>query len=88
MFGAAFVCLADLAYQNSGWVQFGYRFACDYMIVLFALIAMGGRKLKGFGFIAALVFAVVVNTFGAITFDRLYQFYDDDNTQERVFQPD
>jgi hypothetical protein len=29
-----------------------------------------------------------VNTFGAITFDRLYQFYDDDNTQERVFQPD
>lgn len=88
MFGAAFVCLADLAYQNSGWVQFGYRFACDYMIVLMALIAMGGRKLKGPGFIAALIFAIVVNTFGAITFDRIYSFYDDDNTQERVFQPD
>ncbi len=88
MFGAAFVCIMDLAYQNSGWVQFGYRFACDYMVVLFALIAMGGRKLRGPGFIAALIFAIAVNTFGAITFDRLYQFYDDDNTQERVFQPD
>ena len=88
MFGAAFVCVMDLAYQNSGWVQFGYRFACDYMVVLIALIAMGGRKLRGPGFITALLFAIAVNTFGAITFDRLYQFYDDDHTQERVFQPD
>jgi hypothetical protein len=31
----------DLLYQNSGWVQFGYRFATDYMIVLFVLIALG-----------------------------------------------
>jgi len=29
-----------------------------------------------------------VNTFGAITFDRAGQFYDTDNTQTVLFQPD
>lgn len=84
---AALVCLSDLMYQNSGWVQFGYRFSLDYMIVLFVLLALGGRPFRG-GFHAALVFALVVNTFGAVTFDRAWQYYDDDYTQERVFQPD
>ena len=36
----------------------------------------------------ALVFAIAVNLFGAITFDRASMFYDDDGTQERLFQPD
>ena len=84
---AALVCLSDLMYQNSGWVQFGYRFSLDYMIVLITLLALGGRPLRG-GFHAALLFAIAVNTFGAITFDRAWQYYDDDYTQERVFQPD
>lgn len=86
--GAALVALMDLLYQNSGWVQFGYRFATDYLVVLIVLIALGGRKLRGPGFIAAMIFAIAVNLFGAITFDRAHQFYDDDATQERVFQPD
>ncbi len=85
---AALVAIMDLLYQNSGWVQFGYRFATDYMIVLFVLIALGGRKIRGPGFVTALVFAIAVNLFGAITFDRAWQYYDDDNTQERLFQPD
>lgn len=84
---AGLVCLSDLMYQNSGWVQFGYRFSLDYMVILFALLALGGRPFRG-GFHLALVFAIVVNTFGAITFDRLWQYYDDDSTQDRVFQPD
>jgi hypothetical protein len=34
------------------------------------------------------VFAIVVNTFGAVTFDRYHQFYDDDSTQQVIFQPE
>lgn len=85
---AGLVALLDLMYQNSGWVQFGYRFATDYLVVLFALIALGGRKIRGPGFVLAMIFAIGVNTFGAITFDRGGRFYDDDPTQDRIFHPD
>ncbi len=85
--GVAIVGGWDLLYQNSGWVQFGYRFALDYMALLFVLLAVGGRPFRG-GFHLALVFAIVVNTFGALTFDRAWEYYDDDRTQDRVFQPD
>lgn len=81
------VAMLDLCYQNSGWVQFGYRFALDYLPPLFLLLALGQRRL-GWGFGALLAFAIVVNTFGAITFDRAGQFYDTDNTQTVLFQPD
>lgn len=84
---AAVVAIWNLMYQNSGWVQFGYRFALDYMPVLFVLLALGGRRF-GSGFVAAMLFAIVVNTFGAITFDRAWQYYDDDGSQERLFHPD
>ncbi len=84
---AALVCLSDLMYQNSGWVQFGYRFSLDYMVLLIVLLALGGRPFRG-GFHLALLFAIVVNTFGAVTFDRVWGYYDDDGTQERIFQPD
>ena len=84
---AGAVCLWNLLYQNSGWVQFGYRFALDYLPFVFVAIALGGRRF-GPGFLAAMVFAIAVNTFGAITFDRAWQYYDDDGTQDRVFQPD
>ncbi|NOY91304.1 MAG: hypothetical protein GXP55_08845 [Deltaproteobacteria bacterium] len=81
------VALLDLCYQNSGWIQFGYRFALDYLPLLFLLLALGRRRF-GWGFGALLAFAIVVNTFGAITFDRAGQFYDDDGTQTVIFQPD
>jgi hypothetical protein len=80
------VALLDLCYQNSGWVQFGYRFSLDYMPGLIVLLALSRRRL-GWGFLAVLVLAVAINTFGAITFDRT-TFYDDDATQDRLFQPD
>jgi hypothetical protein len=81
------IALIDLCYQNSGWIQFGYRFALDYMPLLIVIIALGRRRF-GPGFYACLLFAVVVNTFGALTFDRSWRFYDDDSTQNRLFQPD
>jgi len=33
----ALVALPSLFYQNTGWVQFGYRFSNDYVVFLFAL---------------------------------------------------
>jgi hypothetical protein len=81
------VALLDLLYQNSGWVQFGYRFSLDYMPPLIVLLALSRRRF-GVGFGVLLALAIVVNAFGAITFDRAGIFYDDDATQERVFQPD
>lgn len=83
----ALVAVLNLAYQNSGWVQFGYRFALDYMPFMIALLAMSGRRF-GPGFWALAIFAIAVNTFGAITFDRVWQFYDGDPTQDVIFQPD
>ena len=85
--GTTLVAILDLCYQNSGWVQFGYRFSLDYMPALILLLALGGRRF-GVGFHLLLVFAIAVNAFGAITFDRAHAFYDDDGTQERIFQPD
>lgn len=84
---AAGVALVDLCYQNSGWIQFGYRFSLDYSVLLLALLALGGRK-QGLWFYVLLVFAIAVNLFGAITFDRVPRFYDQDPTQQVIFQPD
>jgi len=83
--GAA--ALANLCYQNSGWVQFGYRFSLDYSLLLFALLALGGRRF-GKAFYALLVVAIAINTFGALTFDRAPRFYDTDASQRVIFQPD
>ncbi len=61
-------------YQNTGWEQFGYRFAMDYLPYLVALLAIGGRPLT-WRVKAFIVFGVVVNLFGAITFGRFPQLY-------------
>jgi hypothetical protein len=84
---AGAVALLDLCYQNSGWIQFGYRFSLDYMIPLVVLLALGGRRF-GKGFHLFLAIAVAINLFGAVTFDRAQRFYDQDATQRVIFQPD
>jgi len=71
----ACVALPALVYQNSGWVQFGYRFSLDYMVFLIMLLAIGGRPL---GVVAKLLIAVgiAINLFGAMTFERYdWRFY-------------
>lgn len=74
----ALIALWTLSYQNSGWIQFGYRFSLDYMVLLVVLLAIGGRP---FGRVtqALIVLGVVVNLFGAITFHRVGQVYRTDN---------
>lgn len=66
--------LIHLLYQNSGWVQFGYRFSLDYAVYLVALLALGGHRIGLFAK-ALILFGVGVNTFGAITFGRMWQYY-------------
>ncbi len=85
----AAVAVPTLFYQNTGWVQFGYRFSNDYSVFLFALFALGGYRL-GALFTTAALWSVVINTFGAITFQRagMGGFYYQDNTQRVIYQPD
>ncbi len=83
------VALPTLFYQNTGWLQFGYRFSNDYAPLLFVLLALGGRGFGGL-FRAAAIWSVVVNALGAATFERpkFQRFYYQDNTQRTIFQPD
>ena len=86
---AALVALPTLFYQNTGWVQFGYRFSNDYAPLLFMLLAIVGPSLRG-SFMLASAFAVIVNFFGALTFGRPEhaKFYVIERTQSVLYQPD
>lgn len=79
----------NLLYQNSGWRQFGYRFSNDYALLLFALLALGGRSF-GWFFRGAAAWALAWNLFGAVTFDRgeYDRFYYRDGSQTVLYQPD
>jgi hypothetical protein len=79
----------DLLYQNSGWRQFGYRFSCDYSILLFVLLAIGERRM-GAWFKLAAVWSVGWNLFGAMTFDKAAfdRFYFREASQTVLYQPD
>lgn len=83
------VALPSLVYQNTGWLQFGYRFSNDYAVFLFALLAVGGYRL-GRLFLAAGIWALAVNLFGALTFGRsgFEHFYYQDASQRTFYQPD
>jgi hypothetical protein len=83
------VAIPGLFYQNTGWLQFGYRFSNDYAVFLFAALALSGRRFRGL-FVAALVWSLAVNTFGAITFDRapFKQLYFQEQSQRVIYQPD
>jgi hypothetical protein len=73
----AAMAIPGLLYQNSGQYQFGYRFSIDYMCFLVMLLAVGNRRLT-WVWKTLLAVAVLINLFGAITFDRFPQFtYDD-----------
>jgi hypothetical protein len=63
----AVTALPGLLYQNTGYVQFGYRFSLDYTPYLFLLLAVGARPLDRL-FWALGLFGVAVNTWGAVVF--------------------
>lgn len=70
----ALVAIPSLCYQNSGWVQFGYRFSLDYMVFLIMLLAIGGRALTPVAKLL-IVLGIAINLFGAYTFDRDWSYY-------------
>jgi hypothetical protein len=85
------LCVAapSLLYQNSGWIQFGYRFSSDFAPFLLIMIAVGGRRLT-LPFWALGAAAVAVNALGALTFQRAgyERFYFVDSSQKVLHQPD
>jgi hypothetical protein len=86
---AALPATLDMLYQNPGWRQFGYRFSNDYAVLLFVLLAIGARPMRGL-FAAAAVWGIAWNVFGAATFDKAQfdRFYFRDGSQTIVYQPD
>ena len=89
LLSVALVALPTLFYQNTGWVQFGYRFSNDYAPLLFSLLAILGPPLRGMFMLASAV-AVIINFFGALTFGRPEhaKFYVVEPTQRVLYQPD
>ena len=73
----ALTALPGLLYQNSGYIQLGYRFSLDYMVFLVMLLAVGNRRLTHL-FKGLVVVSIAINLFLAIVFDRFMEFtYDD-----------
>lgn len=58
-----------LFYQNTGWLQFGFRFSIDFLPYVVALLAVGGPPLSR-AFKAAVVLGVLINWGGAAIFER------------------
>jgi hypothetical protein len=83
---AAAVAIPDLLYQNSGWLQFGYRFSLDYAPFLMLMLAASGRRF-GRLFVALAIVGIAINAFGAVTFDRYWDFYPTESTRT-YFQPE
>ncbi len=81
--------LPSLFYQNSGWLQFGQRFSNDYSPWLFALLALGIER-TGRLFQVAACWSIVVNLFGAVSFQRhdWSSYYFIDPSQKIIYEPD
>ena len=71
------VALPPLLYQNSGYIQVGYRFSLDYMIFLMMILAVGDRPLSRL-WRFLIIISIPINLFLAVIFDRYTEFsYDD-----------
>jgi len=70
--------LPSLLYQNSGYIQVGYRFSLDYMVFLMMILAVGNRPLSRL-FKALVLLSIPLNLFLAVIFDRYPQFTFDDS---------
>lgn len=60
----ACVVAPTLCYYNTGWWQFGYRFALDVWPMLLALVALGARDRLGWGAKAAIVASITMSIWG------------------------
>ncbi len=63
-----------LLYQNSGFVQFSYRFSLDFTPLLVLLIALGGRRLST-PVKVLILWGILWHLLGAVTFGIAPEFY-------------
>ena len=63
------VALPALFYQNSGQLQFSYRFALDFLPLLLVLLSVGGGA-RGRWFPALVLLAAAIQLYGAWMFGR------------------
>ena len=86
---AALVAVPSLLYQNTGRVQFGYRFSNDFIVFLLLMLPIARRRWTP-GLTLAAAAAVAINAFGAFTFQRAeYERYYRTGTKADVyFEPD
>ena len=65
-------CLLPIAllllYFNTGWYQFGYRFALDFFPFALLLVALGMRARPGWWEKILIVLSVVINIWGFVVF--------------------
>lgn len=66
---AAVILVPILFYQNTGWSQFSFRFALDFLPLVVCLLALGGRPMNRW-FKGLIIAGILVNAFGAATFQR------------------
>jgi len=64
----ALCALPGLAYQNTGYVQFGFRFSLDWTPYVILLLAIGGWSLKDRFATALMALGFLVNYWGAVAF--------------------
>lgn len=64
----AICALPGLFYQNTGYMQFGFRFSLDYTPYLLVLFAASGWSVKNRWVMAAIALGVMVNFWGAVAF--------------------
>ena len=60
------VSVPHLLYVNSGWVQFGYRFALDWLPFLLLASILGIRRLSWRTAVPPLALSVFVNAWGMV----------------------
>ncbi len=71
--GAAAISVPHLLYVNTGWLQFGFRFALDWLPFLLLAAALGVRRLPPRWALPPLALAILVNAWGVasvLTFER------------------
>jgi hypothetical protein len=60
--------LPGLFYQNTGYMQFGFRFSLDYTPYLLLLLAASGWSIKNRWVLASALLGLLVNFWGAVAF--------------------
>ena len=70
----AVIFIPHVFYQNTGWVQFGYRFSLDYLPYLTVLLALSRPRLH-WGWKLAILAGIGVCALGAVSFGRMPELY-------------